>query len=186
MSATPKERLIGLLREHSYKEGNFVLASGRPSRFYVDVRRTALRGDGAELIGELIVEAIVAHGWSPRAVGGLTLGADPLATAAALAAYRRGLAMDAFIVRKEPKGHGTGKQIEWAGGVDAGSEVVVLDDSMTTGGSTLKAVEVLRADGYNVVGAVCVVDRQEGAAEKLAEAGLPLVALVGLDELRAV
>ncbi len=185
MTAPPKERLIGLLREHSYKEGDFVLASGRPSRFYVDVRRTALRGDGAELIGELIVDAIVSQGWSPRAVGGLTLGADPLATAAALAAHRRGLLMDAFIVRKEAKGHGTGRQIESAGGVDPGSDVVVLDDSMTTGGSTLKAVEVLRADGYRVLGAVCVVDRQEGAAATLAAAGLPLVALVGLDELRA-
>jgi orotate phosphoribosyltransferase len=185
MTGTPKERLIGLLREHSYREGDFVLASGRPSRFYVDVRRTALRGDGARLIGALIIDAIVAQGWDPRAVGGLTLGADPLATAAALAADERGLEIDSFIVRKEPKGHGTGRQIEWAGGIPAGASVVVLDDSMTTGGSTLKAVEVLRADGFHVLGAVCVVDRQEGALETLTEAGVPLVAIVGLDELRA-
>lgn len=179
-----KRELIGLLREHSYREGDFTLASGRRSQFYVDVRRTALLGRGAVLIGDLILDLMAQQGWTPRAVGGLTLGADPLATAVALRASERGVTCDAFIVRKEAKGHGTGRQVEWAGGIAPGSDVVVLDDSVTTGGSTLKAVEVLRADGYRVVGAVCVVDRREGAMEALAEAGVPLLVLVGLEELK--
>lgn len=180
----PRQELIELLRMHSYREGDFVLASGRRSPFYVDVRRTALLGRGSVLIGDLILDAMHARGWHPRAVGGLTLGADPLATAVALRASERGVGCDAFIVRKEAKGHGTGRQVEWAGGVEPGSDVVVLDDSVTTGGSTLKAVEVLRADGYRVIGAVCVVDRREGAMEALAASGVPLVALVGLEELK--
>jgi orotate phosphoribosyltransferase len=133
-----KRELIGLLREHSYREGDFTLASGRRSQFYVDVRRTALLGRGAVLIGDLILDLMAQQGWTPRAVGGLTLGADPLATAVALRASERGVTCDAFIVRKEAKGHGTGRQVEWAGGIAPGSDVVVLDDSVTTGGSTLK------------------------------------------------
>jgi orotate phosphoribosyltransferase len=179
-----RERLRHLIRLWSYREGDFLLASGRRSSFYVDVRRTALNAEGGWLIGEQLLDAIVAQGWKPAGVGGLTLGADPLATATAIAAWHRGIACSAFIVRKEAKEHGTGKQIELAGDIPEGATVVVLDDSVTTGGSTLKAVEAVRRAGFHVCGAACVVDRQEGAHDLLAAAGVELVSLFTLDQLR--
>jgi orotate phosphoribosyltransferase len=179
-----RERLRHLIRLWSYREGDFLLASGRRSSFYVDVRRTALNAEGGWLIGELLLDAMIAEGWKPSGVGGLTLGADPLATATAIAAWHRGLACSAFIVRKEAKEHGTGKQIELAGDIADGATVVVLDDSVTTGGSTLKAVEAARRAGFQVCGAACVVDRQEGARELLAASGVKLVSLFTIDDLR--
>jgi len=184
-AAERRERLRHLIRLWSYREGDFLLASGRRSSFYVDVRRTALNNEGGWLIGEMLLDTIVTEGWSPSAVGGLTLGADPLATATAIAAWHRGIACSAFIVRKEAKEHGTGRQIELAGDIAEGASVVVLDDSVTTGGSTLKAVEAAQRAGYHVLGAACVVDRQEGARELLANAGIKLVSLFTVDELRS-
>jgi orotate phosphoribosyltransferase len=184
-AAERRERLRNLIRLWSYREGDFLLASGRRSSFYVDVRRTALNNEGGWLIGELLLDAIVTEGWNPSGVGGLTLGADPLATATAIAAWHRGVACSAFIVRKEAKEHGTGRQIELAGDLADGAAVVVLDDSVTTGGSTLKAVEAAQRAGFRVLGAACVVDRQEGARELLANAGIKLVSLFTIDELRS-
>lgn len=177
-------RLKSLIQLHSYREGDFVLASGRRSSFYVDLRRTSLTAEGATLIGEALLDLVLATGWNPAGAGGLTLGADPLTTAIAIAAHRRGHALSSFLVRKEPKDHGTGKQIEAGGDLAEGADVVVLDDTVTTGGSTLKAIHALEAAGYRVIGAACVVDRQEGGAERLAAAGYPLVSLFGLSDLR--
>ncbi len=179
-----RARLLELLREHSYREGDFVLASGRHSPFYIDVRRTSLHAEGATLIGELLVDLILAQGWDVRGVGGMTLGADPLTTATGIAAYRRGLPWTNFLVRKEPKDHGTGKQVEVAGDLEDGAKVVVLDDTITTGGSTLKAVRAMERAGYHVLGAICVMDRNEGGIDHLANEGVKTVALYTLDDLK--
>ncbi len=185
MSAdAPRRQLLSLIREHSYREGDFVLASGKRSRFYVDLRRTSLTAEGAALIGDLMLDLLESSGWSFSAAGGLTLGADPLTTAVGIAAYRRGRALSSFIVRKEAKSHGAGRQVELAGDLAKGAPVVVLDDTVTTGGSTLVAVQAMREAGFDVVGAACVVDRNEGGRERLEEAGVPLLRLFTLADLR--
>src|SRR5439155_26639462 len=112
MTTTLQDRLRDLLLERSVRRGDFVLASGRRSSFYIDARLTTMSGDGLAVIGGLGLDRLAARGWSPRAVGGLTLGADPVANALALTAKRRGLLLDAFTVRKQPKEHGTGKRVE--------------------------------------------------------------------------
>ena len=179
-----KARLRELLRTHSYREGDFVLASGRRSSFYVDVRRTSLTAEGAALIGETLLELMLAQGWRPDGVGGMTLGADPLTTAVGIAAHRAGVPLSCFIVRKQAKDHGTGRQIEAGGDLPDGGAVVVLDDTVTTGGSTLQSVEALQRAGYRVLGALCLVDREEGGAQALADAGVALVPLFRLSDLR--
>lgn len=179
-----RERLRALLREHSYRDGDFVLASGKRSRFYIDVRRTTLTAEGAFLTGELLLDALLATGWKVAGAGGLTLGADPLTTSMGVAAWRRGVSLSSFIVRKEAKEHGAGRKIERGGDLPDGCPVVVLEDTVTTGGSSLKAVEALREAGYLVVGALAVVDRLEGGAEALRAAGVPLHSLFTIPDLR--
>lgn len=179
-----KARLLELLREHSFREGDFVLASGKRSSFYVDVRRTALTAEGARLIGDLLLDLIEASGWQCSGAGGMTLGADPLATAVAIASFDRGRPISSFIVRKEAKEHGGARQIEVAGTLADGAAVVVLDDTVTTGGSTVRAIEAVRAAGYVVVGAACVVDREEGGAAALDRVGVPLRSLFTVSDLR--
>jgi orotate phosphoribosyltransferase len=181
-----RRTLHALLRTHSFREGDFVLASGRRSSFYVDVRRTALTAEGAWCIGHLMAGVLERETPVLEGVGGMTLGADPLVTATSLAFAMRGRSVDGFLARKEPKGHGTGQQVESAGTLRAGSRVVVLDDSMTSGGSTLRAVEAARNAGYEVLATACVVDRCEGARERLGSEGLPLWSLFTVDELRMV
>lgn len=179
-----RTRLLELLRQYSYREGDFVLASGRRSTFYIDVRRTSLHAEGATLIGELLVDLIQAQEWQPRGVGGMTLGADPLTTATGIAAFRRDIPWTNFLVRKEAKDHGTGKQVEVAGDLEDGASVVVLDDTITTGGSTLKAVRAMEKAGYHVLGAACVMDRQEGGISYLEKEGVQTVALYTIDDLK--
>ena len=176
-----REDLAALLRERSVRRGDFVLASGARSSFYVDARRTTMTGRGQLLLGRLCLQLIREQKWQPRSVGGLTLGADPVAYAIAHAAALDGATLDAFTVRKEPKGHGTGRQIE--GAFDEGSSVVVVEDSMTTGESALRAIAVLEAAGASVVGILTVVDREEGGREKLAAAGYSLASLFTAREL---
>lgn len=178
-----RERLIELLRTYSYREGDFLLASGKRSSYYVDVRRTSLTAEGARLIGTLIWEAIGEAGWEPAGVGGMSLGADPLTTATALAALDAGDSVSCFLVRKEAKDHGAGRQVEPGGDLAEGASVVVLEDTVTTGGSTLRAIEAVRNAGYHVLGAITVVDREEGGAERLAEAGVPLRTLLRIPDL---
>ena len=175
--------LLSLLRDHSYREGDFVLASGKTSRFYVDVRRTSLTAAGASAIGTLLLEALGDTGWEFSGAGGMTLGADPLTTALGVASYERGAPLAGFIVRKEAKEHGAGRQIEAAGTLEPGARVVVLDDTVTTGGSTLRAIEAMRESGYIVAGAACVVDRLEGGRELLSANGVPLISLFTLSDL---
>jgi len=179
-----RDRLKDILLERSVRLGDFTLASGARSDYYVDARRTTMTAEGQVLIGELGLAAIRDAGWDATHVGGMTLGADPISYAIAGASFRDGgHALDAFTVRKQPKGHGTGQQIE--GGLPEDARVVMIEDSMTTGGSTVKALAVVRAHGCEVVGVLTIVDRQGGGREAMAEEGLELVALFTGEELKA-
>ena len=172
---TPTTRLLSMLAERSAKRGNFTLASGRQSTLYVDARLTTMSPDGLATIGPLALAAIRDAGWTPDAVGGLTLGADPVSYAIAHASALAGTPVRAFTVRKEAKTHGTGKLIE--GPYQAGDRVVVIEDVITTGGSALKAVEAVRAAGGIVLGVLAVVDREEGGVEAIRAAGVESIAL---------
>ena len=140
-----------------------------------------MSGAGQVLVGEVCHRAIAEAGWKPAFVGGMTLGADPMAYAIANHAARLGLTLDAFTVRKRPKGHGAGKQIE--GGLPAGGRVVVVEDSVTTGGSLLAALEVVERHGAVVAGVLALVDREEGGAKRLAAAGYDFRAVFTAAEL---
>jgi orotate phosphoribosyltransferase len=179
--SNPRDRLRELLRERSVRHGDFVLASGRRSAFYVDARQTTMSGEGLVLIGIVGLEHLQARGWQPQAVGGLTLGADPVAFALAAAARARGVALDAFTVRKQPKDHGTGRRIE--GCFVPGARVVVVEDVLTTGRSALEALAAVESEGGHVLGVLTVVDRQEGGRAALEEAGYQVEALVTARDL---
>lgn len=173
--------LIALLRERSVRHGDFLLASGARSTYYIDCRLSTMSARGQILIGELGLAAIREAGWQPTAVGGLTMGADPVSYAVAAASTRNLPLVDAFSVRKAAKDHGTGRQIE--GNFTPGSPVVVIEDVITSGGSALTAVEAIRQAGGEVLGVLAVVDREAGGREKIAAAGLPVRALVQVSEL---
>lgn len=173
--------LVRLLLERSVTRGNFVLASGRRSSYYVDARLTTMSAEGLVLIGALGLEAIRAAGWAPNAVGGLTLGADPVAYAVSLASLSNPPAVDAFTVRKEPKGHGTRRRIE--GNFAAGAAVVVTEDVITSGGSALQAIRAIEEEGGRVLGVLAVVDREEGGRAAIEGAGHAVRALVTASDL---
>jgi len=176
-----REGLRRLLLERSVRHGDFVLASGQRSSFYIDCRPTTMSAEGMVVIGRLGLAAIRAAGWSPRAVGGLTMGADPVAYAIAAASLGSDVQMDAFSVRKEAKGHGTGRGIE--GNFGVGFEVVIVEDVITTGGSAKKAIEAVEEAGGTVLGVLAVVDRGEGGREALKGEGREVVALVTAEDL---
>jgi orotate phosphoribosyltransferase len=168
-------RLEDLLLSRSVRHGDFVLASGERSSYYIDCRLTTMSAEGMVLIGHEGLRAIRAAGWKPSAVGGLTLGADPVAYAIAAASFGDGPAIDAFTVRKETKGHGTQRLIE--GNLAAGATVVVVEDVITSGNSALKAIEAVTAVGGSVAGILAVVDREQGGRQRLESAGFPVRAL---------
>ena len=163
------------------RRGDFVLSSGLRSNFYIDARLTTMSGDGLAVIGPLGLERMAARRWAPAAVGGLTLGADPVAYALALAARERGVGLDAFTVRKQAKTHGTGKRIE--GCFTAGAPVVIVEDVITTGGSAQEAIAAVRAEGGRVLGVLAVVDREEGGRAALEDAGHAVEVLVTATDL---
>src|SRR4051812_43774754 len=165
MSAHDRQKLVSLLASRSARHGSFILASGRQSSLYIDARLTTMSPEGLALIGPLGLEAIVAEGWSVQSVGGLTLGADPIACAISYASASGSTPLRAFTVRKEPKRHGTAKLIE--GPFSEGDRVAVIEDTITTGGSALKAIAAVRAAGGDVVGVLALVDREEGGREAL-------------------
>jgi len=164
-----RNTLKDLLVSRSVRRGEFVLSSGRRSSFYIDARLTTMSGDGLAVVGGLGLDRLAVRGWTPRAVGGLTLGADPVAYALALTAQRRGQLLDAFTVRKQPKEHGAGKRIE--GCFAAGYPVVVVEDVLTTGSSAREAIGAVEREGGHVLGVLAVVDRQEGGREAIERAG---------------
>jgi orotate phosphoribosyltransferase len=176
VSSTPRERLVELLRERSFEQKKVILASGRESDFFIDCKQTILTAEGHALVGELMFDALDAL---PRceAVAGVELGGCPLASAVSLVSWVRGRPLNAFYVRKETKDHGSKRLVEGDRAIISGMPVVILEDVVTTGGSTLKAAEKLRLVGVQVVGVVALVDRLEGGAEAIRSAGLPLVAL---------
>ena len=172
----PIDQLTTLLALRSAKRGRFVLASGRESTLYIDARLTTMSPDGLALIGPLGLAAVRDAGWAADSVGGLTLGADPVAYAIS---YASALARDplrVFTVRKEAKAHGTGRLIE--GSFQPGDRVAVIEDVITTGGSALKAVRAVRDAGGTVAGVLALVDREEGGREALEAEGLAVVSLV--------
>lgn len=180
---TPVERLLDMLAVRSARRGSFTLASGRQSSLYIDARLTTMSPDGLATIGPLGLEAIRMAGWTADAVGGLTLGADPVSYAIAHASALAGTPVRAFTVRKEAKTHGTGKVIE--GPFLSGDAVVIIEDVITTGGSALRAVAAVRAAGGIVLGVLAVVDREEGGREAIAATGLRAVALATASQLLA-
>jgi orotate phosphoribosyltransferase len=180
-AAGRRQLLLTRLAERAYRHGSFTLASGRSSNHYVNCKPVSLSGEGLALLGEQLLAEVEAEA---AAVAGLTLGADPLVSAVALQAALAGRALDALIVRKEAKGHGTGAWLE--GPLPpTGSTITVLEDVVTTGGSSLKAVTQLRQAGYAVNRVVAIVDRQEGGLEAMTAAGLELRSLFQLDEIAA-
>ncbi len=182
--ASLTERLRALLVDRSVQRGEFTLASGQRSDYYVDARRTTMSGAGQELIGLLALERLRTRRWRPAAIGGLTLGADPVAYAVAAAAHRAGVPLDAFTVRKEQKTHGTAGRIE--GCFTAGAAVVVAEDVITTGQSALAAIHAIEAAGGRVLGVLAVVDREAGGRRALEDAGYAVEVLVTARDLGLV
>lgn len=170
------------MMEKSVRRGEFTLSSGRKSSYYIDARRTTMSSLGLALIGELGLAAIRERGWEARAVGGLTLGADPVAYAIALASQSTPQTIDAFTVRKDPKAHGTTQLIE--GGFESGMTVVIVEDVLTTGGSALRAADAVRQANGTIIGVLCVVDREEGGADAVRAAGYAVHSLIAIQDLR--
>ena len=173
--------LIELLLERSVKHGNFVLASGAHSSFYIDARLTTMSAKGLALIGRLGLGAIRAAGWKVSSVGGLTMGADPVAYAIARATADQEKVIEAFSVRKTAKGHGTTRRIE--GNFSPGDEVAIVEDVITSGGSAQQAIEAVESEGGRVVGILAVVDREEGGRIMLESLGYEVVALTTVTQL---
>ncbi len=175
------QQLKEILLAKSVRTGDFTLASGKKSDLYIDCRVTALDPVGANLIGKLgwdtVKEYIAKHNLTIHAIGGMTMGADPISLAVGMisAQVDPDKAINVFTVRKEPKGHGRGKQIE--GNFSTGNTVIVVDDVITTGGSTLKAIDAIENEGGKVAFALVLVDREEGGKAAIEARGIPVVAL---------
>ncbi|MFQ5912408.1 MAG: orotate phosphoribosyltransferase [Nitrospinota bacterium] len=176
-----RETLRNLLREKSYEKRGVVLTSGLQSDWYIDGKHTTLHPLGLKLVGELIFDRL--RGAGIEAVGGPTMGADPLVTATALVSQLRGEPMAAFVVRKEPKFHGTSAWIEGKNNLREGMKVAILEDVITTGGSILHAIHRAETEGLVVARVLVVVDRCEGGREKLAEAGYQLESLFTREDI---
>ncbi len=177
-----RERLKKLIRECSLRvadEPVFRLSSGKLSRYYVDLKQVTFDPEGSYLVGRLMYELV--REFNPDGVGGLTLGADPIAYSVSFVSYMDGNPIKPFVVRKEPKGHGMKRQVE--GLLEEGDRVAVVEDVVTTAGSSLKAVRACREAGLEVLGVFAVVDREEGGRENVEREGLALYSLFRLSEL---
>lgn len=178
-----RAQLHALLLERSVRFGDFILASGKRSNWYIDARLTTMSGRGQVLIGRVGLAMLDDAGWKPNSLGGLTLGADPIAYAIAHAATLAGRELDAFTVRKEAKGHGAGRLIE--GGFAEGMNVVVVEDVITSGESALRALHAVRTAGATVLGVLAVVDREEGGRERVEQEDVRVTSMFRASELRA-
>jgi len=175
-----RQQLIDHISAEAVFHGDFTLTSGKKATYYVDLRKVSLDHRVAPLIGQVMLD-LIAEVPDVAAVGGMTMGADPVAASILHQGVARGLAYDAFVVRKEPKDHGRGRQVE---GPDlAGKRVIVLEDTSTTGGSPLAAIEALKKVGAIIAGVAVVVDRDTGAREVIEAAGYPYYAAIGLGDL---
>jgi orotate phosphoribosyltransferase len=197
---TAKQKLLHLLAEQSFKLGEFKLSSGGTSDYYIDCRTTTLHAEGARLVGQVVMDLIYERGWKPNAIGGLTLGADPIVTAVALLSAQKvqtrapartketdlePFLIHGFLVRKQEKAHGTARRIE--GFQKPGSRVVIVDDVCTTGSSTIQAIEAAREFGFEVVGSLCLVEREEAggrAAVEKASAPAKFISIFTAKEVR--
>jgi orotate phosphoribosyltransferase len=176
--------LAKLIKKLSYREGDFTLASGKKSNFYIDLKNTTLHPEGAILIGEKAVTLVKEKKINIDAVGGMTLGADPIATAISIAAFQKKIIWPAFIVRKEPKKHGTSQFIEGTENLKPNANVLIVEDVVTTGGSSIKAIEIAKKEGFNPVAVLTVVDREEGGEKAFRDLGLEFLALTRISEIR--
>ena len=181
---TDYSALITLLAERSAKRGLFKLASGKESDFYVDARLTTMSPEGLALIGPLALSALRKTGWRVDAIGGLTLGADPISYAISYASASSGHPLRAFTVRKEPKAHGTGKLLE--GPIKEGDRVAIIEDVITTGGSALRAIEAVQSAKASVAGVLALVDREEGGRQAIEKTGISVISLVTASQIIAV
>ena len=176
-----RQELLRLLARKSFKLGEFKLSSGGTSDYYIDCRLTTLDARGAQLTGQVFLEEIQSRAWNPQAIGGLTMGADPIVVAVAVTGGR----IHGFLVRKAEKQHGTGQRIE--GFREKGARVVIVDDVCTTGASTVQAVEAAREFGFDVVGAMCLVEREEARGRpnvEKAAAPAPFISIFTANDVR--
>lgn len=180
---TERQQLINLLAERSVKRGHFTLASGKSSDLYIDARATTMSPEGLALIGPLAIQMLKAARWELDAVGGLTLGADPIAYSISYASNLAPPRLHAFTVRKEAKIHGTGKLIE--GSFRQGDRVAIVEDVITTGGSALKAADAVKNAGGSVQGVLALIDREEGGRETIEAAGYRVISLIHIGEVMA-
>ena len=192
-----RERLLGILAAKSFRLGDFQLSSGGHSDYYVDCRTTTLDAVGALLTARVVLDEIRKRGWAPEALGGMTLGADPIVTAVAMLSAqegqpraetsqeRRRAFIHGFLVRKAEKGHGTGQRIE--GFRKMGARAVIVDDVCTTGASTVQAIEAAREAGFHLIGVLCLVEREEAggrAAVEKAAGAAPFISVFTASEVR--
>ena len=181
-----RARLLRMLAEKSFRLGEFKLSSGGTSDYYIDCRLTTLDANGAVATGEAVLEVIREHGWKPGAIGGLTMGADPIVVATSVISAQHGAPIDGFLVRKSEKTHGTGQRIE--GFREKGARVVIVDDVCTTGASTVQAIEAAREFGFEIAGVLCLVERQEAGGRVNVEQAAkpaPFVTLFTANDVRS-
>jgi len=165
--SSAREQLLELLAIRSFRLGEFTLSSGGKSDYYIDCRTTTLHAQGAELTGRVFLELIQQQGWQPQAVGGLTMGADPIVVATSVISAQSGAPIHGFLVRKAEKAHGMGRRVE--GFQEKGTRVVIVDDVCTTGSSTIQAIEAAREFGFNIAGVACLVERLEAGGRPAVE-----------------
>jgi orotate phosphoribosyltransferase len=184
--SSAREQLLELLATNSFRLGEFTLSSGGKSDYYIDCRTTTLHAQGAELTGQVFLELIQQRGWQPQAVGGLTMGADPIVVATSVISAQAGVPIHGFLVRKAEKAHGMGRRVE--GFQEKGARVVIVDDVCTTGSSTIQAIQAAREFGFNIAGVACLVERLEAggrpAVEKTA-AGVPFITVFTSNDVKA-
>jgi orotate phosphoribosyltransferase len=186
MNSSAREQLLNLLATVSFRLGEFTLSSGARSDYYIDCRTTTLHAQGSALTGRTFLDLIQQQGWKADAVGGLTLGADPIVVATTVVSSQAGAPIHGFLVRKAEKAHGMGRRIE--GFQEKGARVVIVDDVCTTGSSTVQAIEAAREFDFNIVGVACLVERLEAqgrpAVEKAA-APAKFISIFTSDEVKA-
>ena len=181
-----RQTLVGMLAMKSFRLGNFKLSSGGTSDYYIDCRLTTLDAAGALATGEAVLAEIRKRGWQADAIGGLTMGADPIVVATSVISAQQGTPINGFLVRKAEKAHGTGQRVE--GYREKGARVVIVDDVCTTGASTIQAIEAAREFGFEVAGVLCLVEREEAGGRASVEksaAPAPFVALFTANDVRA-
>jgi orotate phosphoribosyltransferase len=175
-----RARLVEYIRKYSFQRSDtpvFKLASGNMSTFYFNLKKTTYSPEGQYLIGNLVTDKIRELGLKPKGIGGLTMGADPIATATAYTSFLRKEPIEALVIRKEPKGHGTMSQIE--GNIQSGDEVIIIDDVVTTGGSTIKAIETAKKAGLKIIAVIILLDRGEfNGRENIEALGYPVYSIL--------